>query len=253
MRPKTINKRTMRTLAEMQAFFFLTKLINISIIANINKSNNRRLDMNRKEEIIYATLELAAAYGMKAVSMAQIADRVGIKAPSLYNHFASKEELIREMYGFLREQAQKNNLNKTVDYSELFEKKSVEEILITSVSSYIGMVSNKNMLQFFKVLYSERSTDPTAAKIMVEETERMLTQSRNLFYALAVHGKIKNQNAEMAAMTYSLTIHSLIDYRMDKITAGETSEFGDENSPVPKKILDFIRWFSSQIGGNGNE
>ena len=56
--------------------------------------------MNRKEEIIYATLELAAAYGMKAVSMAQIADRVGIKAPSLYNHFASKEELIREMYGF---------------------------------------------------------------------------------------------------------------------------------------------------------
>ncbi len=209
--------------------------------------------MNRKEEIIYATLELAAVNGMKGVSMAQIAEKVGIKAPSLYNHFSSKEELIREMYSFLREQAQKNNQNGIVDYSAMFEAKSLEEILRMSASSYIGMVSNKNMLQFFKVLYSERSTDPTAAKIMVEETERMLALSRDLFYALAVHGKIKNQNADMAAVTYSLTMHSLIDYRMDKITAGEITEFGDEEGAIPKKIIDFIKWFSNQIGGDNNE
>ena len=209
--------------------------------------------MNRKEEIIYATLELAAVNGLKAVSMAQIAEKVGIKAPSLYNHFRSKEELIREMYGFLREQAQKSNQNRTLDYSELFEKQSLEGILISSVTSYIGMVTNENMLQFFRVLYSERSTDPVAARIMVEETEHMLAQSRDLFYALAVHGKIKNRNADMAAMTYSLTIHSLIDYGMDRITAGDDSEFGDKNSPVSKKIIDFIKWFSNQIGGNNDE
>ena len=209
--------------------------------------------MNRREEIIYATLEIASVNGMKGVSMAQIADKVGIKAPSLYNHFGSKEEIIREMYVFLREQAQKSNQGKPVDYSEMFEGNSLEEILLLSVSSYIGMVSNKNMLQFFKVLYSERSTDPSAAKIMVEETERMLSQSRDLFYALAVHGKISNQNADMAAMTFSLTIHSLIDYRMDKITAGELEGFGDGESPVPEKIISFIKWFSNQIGENGNE
>ena len=100
------------------------------------------------------------------------------------------------------------------------------------------------MLQFFKVLYSERSTNPTVAKIMVEETERMMTQSRNLFYALAINGKIKNQDAEMAAMTYSLTIHSLIDYRMDKITAGDEKGFGDGKSPIPTKIIEFVKWFS---------
>ncbi len=208
--------------------------------------------MKRKEEIIYAMLELASVNGMKGVSMAQIADKVGIKAPSLYNHFGSKEELIREMYGFLREQAQKNNRSGPVDYSDLFEEKSLEEILLESVSSYIGMISNKKMQQFFKVLYSERSTDPTAAGIMVEETERMLAQSRDLFYALAVYGKINNQNADMAAMTYSLTIHSLIDYRMDKITAGELKESGNEKDPIPEKIVDFIKWFCNQIGENDN-
>lgn len=35
--------------------------------------------MTRKEEIIYATLELASEYGLKAVSLAQISDKVGIK------------------------------------------------------------------------------------------------------------------------------------------------------------------------------
>ena len=54
--------------------------------------------MGRKEEILYATLELAAENGMKGVSMSQIADKVGIKAPSLYNHFKSKDEIIRNVH-----------------------------------------------------------------------------------------------------------------------------------------------------------
>ena len=62
----------------------------------------------RKKEIIMATLELAANKGLGNVSMNIIADKVGIKKPSLYNHFASKEELVEAMYQFLREEAKKN-------------------------------------------------------------------------------------------------------------------------------------------------
>ena len=61
--------------------------------------------MNRKEEIIYATLELASEYGLQSVSLSQIADKVGIRKPSLYNHFKSKEDLVKSMYTFLREKA----------------------------------------------------------------------------------------------------------------------------------------------------
>ena len=43
----------------------------------------------RKKEIIMATLELAANKGLGNVSMNMIADKVGIKKPSLYNHFKS--------------------------------------------------------------------------------------------------------------------------------------------------------------------
>ena len=202
--------------------------------------------MSRKEEIIYATLELAAENGMKGVSMSQIADKVGIKAPSLYNHFKSKDDIIKEMYGFLRGRAQSGG-QVSMDFSKLVDK-NVEEILLGSLSAYMGIVTDKYMLQFFKVLYSERATNPIAAQIIVEETERMLQSSRNLFYALVVHGKVKNDNIDVAAMSYSLTIHSLIDYRMDMLTAGIIKEFGEDGSPIPKKITDYIRWFSHQIG-----
>ena len=57
--------------------------------------------MERKEEIIYATLELASKNGLKSVSMSQIAKMIGIKAPSLYNHFKSKDEIINAMYYIL--------------------------------------------------------------------------------------------------------------------------------------------------------
>ena len=50
--------------------------------------------MTKKEDIVYAALELAAEYGLKAISMSQIAGKVGLTKSSLYSHFKSKEELI---------------------------------------------------------------------------------------------------------------------------------------------------------------
>ena len=205
-------------------------------------------DLNStKDRILDEALTLFSEKGYANVYVGEIAARVGIKAPSLYNHFKSKDEIIREMYIFFRGQAQNGNSSVSVDFSKLMDK-SIEEILLGSVSAYMGIVTDKNMLQFFKVLYSERSANPVAAQIIVEETERMLQSSRNMFYALVVHGKVKNDNIDVAAMTYSLTTHSLIDYRMDMLTAGIIHEFGEDGKSVPKNIRDFIRWFSHQIG-----
>ena len=47
--------------------------------------------MNKKEEIIIAVLDLAAEKGLGSVSMSQIAEKMGMRKPSLYNHFSSKE------------------------------------------------------------------------------------------------------------------------------------------------------------------
>lgn len=208
--------------------------------------------MERKKEIILAALELASENGLKSISMAQIAEKVGIKAPSLYNHFKSKDEIVKAMYSFLREKAQQNRTSGFADPEE-FSSKSLEQILTESLTAYLGMITDRNMIRFFRVLYSERSINPLAAEIMLEETEHMIRSTRNLFYALAVHGKIRNEGVDTAAMTFALTVHSLIDYRLDKMTAGKAARFGDGESPLTKELTEFIRWFSVQMGGKNHE
>ncbi len=208
--------------------------------------------MDRKKEIIYATLELASAIGLKSITMSQIAEKVGIKAPSLYNHFKSKNEIVKTMYSYLREKAQKGRPSGFANPGELASK-SLEQILTDSLSAYLGMISERNMLLFFRVLYSARSMDPLAAEILLEETEHMIQATRNLFYALAVHGKMKSDGIDTAAMTFALTIHSLIDYRMDMLTAGKADSFGDDHSPYTKELISFVKWFSTQVGGAQHE
>ena len=220
----------------------------VSIITNDNEFGGLAT-MDRKEEIILAALELASERGLKSVSMAQIAGRVGIKAPSLYNHFGSKDEIIRAMYRFLRQKAQQNRSFGFAD-PETFASKRLEQILTESLDAYLSMVTDPNLLRFFRVLYSERSIDPLAAQVMVEETEHMLQATRSLFYALAIHGKMKREGIDAASMTFALTVHSLIDYQMDRITAGKADRFGDGDSPFTREMKEFISWFSAQNGGD---
>lgn len=221
--------------------FLLTKLTNGSIMTIVRK---RGRIMSRKEEIIYAALELASEYGLKSVSLSQIAEKVGIRKPSLYNHFKSKEELVNSMYTFLRKKAQMN-VGITSGPDTFPEDKSLGEILTGSISVYFSFLSDVNMMKFLKVLYSERSISSVAAQIMLDETDRMISVTKNLFYALVVHGKMKNENVDIAALSYAMTVHSLVDRQMDMITAGLSDAIA--KSELPKEIREYIHWFCERM------
>lgn len=49
--------------------------------------------MTTKEKILFQALDLFSKYGYSDVTMKNVADKVGIKAPSIYKHFKSKEEI----------------------------------------------------------------------------------------------------------------------------------------------------------------
>lgn len=80
-----------------------------------------------------------------------------------------------------------------------------------------------------------------AAQIMCEETEKMLLATKNLFYAFQVHQKIFVKDIDQAAISFTMTIHFLIDYQLDRKSAG--NKFNED-------ILDnYICWFSKEFGG----
>ncbi|HVZ07459.1 TetR/AcrR family transcriptional regulator [Rhodopila sp.] len=55
-------------------------------------------DLSTRDRIMRAAMRLFVAHGIDAVSLRDIADAVGIKAPSLYAHFRSRDALVQEMF-----------------------------------------------------------------------------------------------------------------------------------------------------------
>lgn len=201
--------------------------------------------MNRKEEIIKVTLELASKNGLDNVSMSQIAAKLGIKKPSLYNHFHSKDEIIEEMYNYLRNEAKEQMKIRSVDYGMFVKDKTLEEVLLKTVHNYCQMNMQNEMLSFYKIIYSTRTTNSIAAQIMCEETNIMILETKNLFYALQVHKKIKVKDIDQAALSFAMTIHSLMDYHLDMMGAG---------NEVNRDFLnDYIHWFSNEFGGQNEK
>ena len=188
-----------------------------------------------------ATLELAANKGLGNVSMNMIADKVGIKKPSLYNHFASKEELVEAMYQFLREEAKKNANVGAIDYTVIFAGKSALEILRMMVGGYFHMNQQEHMLNFYKVIYSERNIQPMAAKILAEETEKMIIATKQLFYAMEVHKLLHFQNADMSAVSLAMTVHGLMDYELDLRSGGCKTENQERND-----LDEYLQWFCKE-------
>ncbi len=191
--------------------------------------------MTKRKEIILSTLNLASKYGLKSLSMSQIAESVGIKKPSLYNHFNSKEELIKEMYGYIRNQSKQDIPNISI---EDILKKSTYDILFDSVMNYKKMIMNEEMFKFYSVIYSERATNNEASQIVIEETNKMINATKALFVLLKENNKLFIDDIEMASISFSMTIHSLIDYEID---LKKSNQNYDENN-----ISKYIKWFSSQ-------
>lgn len=196
---------------------------------------------NRKEEIILTTLELAAEKGLAGVSMSMIADKIGIKKPSLYKHFSSKDEIVEAMYQFLRDKSKENANIKPVDYSILFSEKTAYEVLKGVMQGYINMNHQEQMLTFYKVIYSERSIQPMAARIVAEETERMIIATKQLFYAMEVHKLLHFENADMSALSFAMTIHGLMDYELD-----QKYGYGKEEHTENNLISDYLSWFCKE-------
>lgn len=63
-----------------------------------------RLDTQvRKEQIAQATLELVVAGGLKKLSVAAVARRVGLVPSALYRHFKGKEEVLDATLGLIQD------------------------------------------------------------------------------------------------------------------------------------------------------
>ena len=173
-----------------------------------------------KNEILASILPLASKEGLRNLSLSKIAENAGIAKSTLYSHFDSKDDMIDQLYLYLREKAKERMHIGVVDYGKIVKGKSLEEVLLYVVSSYDSINRDIDMKNFYAIIESEKAFSNIAARIITEETETMFTATKNLFYALEAEKIAHFPSIENAALLFAQSIHSTLTLMQDDETAG---------------------------------
>lgn len=117
-----------------------------------------------KEKILLETTLLFAQNGYAAVSMKEIAEKVGIKPASLYNHFSSKEALWNEILQHIETLYRlyfsrlKDSIQPGQTLEEILENMFVELKTVVSIFAYYG----------FSLVQTEQFRDETCGRIFLD-------------------------------------------------------------------------------------
>ena len=79
--------------------------LSLSTIRTIGRIISNKSFYKTKNEILSTILPLASKEGLRNLSLSQIAKNAGIAKSTLYSHFSSKDEMIDQLYLFIRKQA----------------------------------------------------------------------------------------------------------------------------------------------------
>ena len=170
-----------------------------------------------KKKILDKALELFAAQGYDSVSVGEIAQAVGIKAPSLYNHYPSKQaifdaivEATAKQYEADTDKVDIHVQNSTQDVPDVTER--TETALFEKVKQIFEYsLHNETISRFRKMMTIEQFRSPELAALYSRRyAERLVEYHEGIFRALIAAGEIMAADPETLAMMYVSPVVTLI-------------------------------------------
>lgn len=195
-----------------------------------------------KKIILNSAIELFYKKGYDQVSIRTIADSVGIKGSSIYNHFKSKEDILIEMVNYHKEYVS-NNYKGTlagVDMESITSESKVEDLLILSYHQTLGNLATKELQHIFHILSRNQLSHPIVSEYL---NEILLVKAREglkkLFDKMNELNIIHYSDTELLAHEfYSYIIYLYYDHYLINKT----------DEPMEPKLKNHIRFFSKAIG-----
>ena len=164
-----------------------------------------------KKRILEKALELFSAQGYDAVSVGEIAKAAGIKAPSLYNHFASKQAIFDAIVENTAAQYETDTGKIHIHVQDVAQDipaftEITEEALFEKVRQIFEYSLHNEVISRFRQF---RSTQ-LAALYSKRYVDRMLVYHANIFRSLIAAGEIRKEDPEVLAMMYVAPVLTLI-------------------------------------------
>ncbi|MBP5655314.1 MAG: helix-turn-helix transcriptional regulator [Clostridiales bacterium] len=173
--------------------------------------------MDTKQKILDEALTLFSEKGYANVYVADIAERVGIKAPSLYKHYKSKQAIfdaiIDEMNKRFEQQAQALNINgsdATAD-SEIYKNMSEDALLELGRQFFLYFLHDDYNKRFRKMLTIEQFNNKQLADIYTKlYVDDPLTYQGALLGMVASAGLLHTDNVEIMTLHFYAPIYYLL-------------------------------------------
>lgn len=170
-----------------------------------------------KKIILKKALELFSESGYDAVSVGEIARAVEIKAPSLYNHFPSKQAIFDAIVEETSKEFEKNTdevaihvQNSARDVTVF--SKITEDDLVEKVHQIFNIsLHDENIALFRKMMTIEQFRSDELSKLYSERyVERIVAYHAGIFKSLIAAGELKKEDPYTLAMMYVAPIIMLI-------------------------------------------
>lgn len=173
--------------------------------------------MNTKEKILDEALTLFSEKGYANVFVGDIADRVGIKAPSLYKHYKSKraifDAIIDEMNRRFEEQAKTMQINGTDAAADagIYKSLSEDRLLMLGREFFLYYLHDDYNKKFRKMLTLEQFHDTDLAKVYSKlYVDDPLSYQGMLFGFMVTAGVLKTDNVQIMTLHFYAPIYYLL-------------------------------------------
>lgn len=143
-----------------------------------------------KESIIKSLLDTAFYKSAGGTSLSDIAESLGIKKASLYNHFESRSDIIEQTTSSCAEYLKSISFI-PAEIENVAKKYPVETVLKGIVSRYVKMHEKAPLFQIYTFVESQKYFDIKTAEIIKEENEKLESQTEIVLECLLNLEKIK--------------------------------------------------------------
>lgn len=171
------------------------------------------MQLTTKERILQEALELFSRYGYDAVSVEQIAKAVGIRAPSLYKHYKSKQDIFDAIFAEMQkrydEQTEKMSLhisNASAD-RERFAAIDADSLIRQVQELVYYSLHDPYVSRFRRLMSVEQFRSPEFSALYTERyVNRLVGYHEKLFEGLIAFGVLKDGDVHSIALQYTCPI-----------------------------------------------
>ena len=173
-----------------------------------------RLKGDTKTIILEEALKLFAIKGFEAVSVREIADRVGIGNSALYKHYESKQAIFDALVVSLKERylAQSHTITSKI--------RGIDELKKQAFRMFEYQTNDPLIVQFRQMLLIEQFRNPQMAEIYKEFfVDIPINREKEIFEELQEQGLMVKGNAGVYAMEFyaPFYLYHFVDHDEEKL------------------------------------